>query len=146
MDLVCSLAIKQILLRALSAVYSLPRLFFATGYRAVTAPEEKQRHRQAFVLKTRQWEEPGFGARNHPLLHLLKLHIYVNWSRVALYKWPTVLSPSFHETLAGDLIGLDTHSSYQPSLFSLLVTFLGTAADTRYCGCLLFWGVGEIGR
>lgn len=51
-----------------------------------------------------------------------------------------VLSPAFLGTLAGDLIWLDMRGSYQSSLllFSLLIIILGIAADTKYCG-LLVW-------
>lgn len=47
--------------------------------------------------------------------------------------------PAFLGTLAGDLIWLESCSSYQPSLlfFSLLIPAVSIAADTKYGGFLV---------
>lgn len=98
--LVCSLAVKQILLQALAAPDSL-RLGNAG---AAGLHQSRDRGTATPALCNPDSANSAFGARNCPLWHLWKLDICWSPSRVAAHKWVTVLSPAFLGTLAGDLI------------------------------------------
>lgn len=132
--MLCGWAVLPTLPQALAALHSLPQLpcdWLQTPCCASGETEAQTGFHAELETMGRVWlwcqELSSFAS-----LHLFEL---VTCSAVRLAD-DTV--PAFLGTLAGDLIWLESCSSYQPSLlfFSLLVPAVSIAADTKYGG---FW-------
>lgn len=151
--LVCSLAVKQILLRAVAALDSLPWVGNARGCRAAAAPEQGQRHSQAGLLQSTRCKFCLWCQKRSPSASPETSHLFEPIT-CSTSQWVTVLSPAFLGTLAGDLMWLDTRSSYQPSLalasnsppgcscWYKALLFLGLFGEGCVCGV----SSGSLGR